>query len=169
MAAALCQGRPAPGEECGGAGGARPNAFTELLSVLRTRSAAIVSAGVSSGGGGVQQRVLGRREASAVRTADRYISARLSGRNEEVLRLVAEDVRLTSSRDGVVHGKKGFADYLERVKASGRWDAARWDASRKRAEVRGLVKVVFVNVNVVAHFGFDRRGRINDIFVGTKR
>lgn len=163
---ALCDSRPTAGQECGAKSAARDanvgaGALGALLGALRSRRATAVGTGAAG--------ALGRREMSALRIANRYINARMSGRNADVLRLVADDVRLTSSRDGVVHGKKGFADYLERVKASGKWNLARWDAANKRAEVRGLVRIVFVNVNVVAHFGFDRRGRINDIYVGTKR
>jgi len=76
---------------------------------------------------------------------------------------------VTSSRDGTVSGIGAFRDYLGRIPPTGKWQSAQWNREKQRAEIRGLVKFVLVPVKVVAHFGFDRRGKINNIYVGTKK
>lgn len=156
----LCVGRPRPGVECATAG-ARP------LGGLLAPIAALVSgerARAKSTGA-----VPGRRERTLVKRADAYIAARLAGRNEEVLGLLSDNVKLTSSRDGVFAGKLDFRKYLLRVPPTGVWQRAFWNFERERAEVRGKVKVLVLPIDIVARFGFDRRGRINDIYVGTKK
>ncbi len=110
-----------------------------------------------------------RREGALVRTADRYIAARLANQHGQLLGLVAPDVTLTSSRDGTHRGRAEFLRYLRRVPPTGKWERATWNAKQQKAEVRGVVKIVFVNVGVIARFGFDRRGKIRDIYVGTKK
>jgi len=112
---------------------------------------------------------VGNRERSMVRKADEYMAARLSGSTQKVLNLVSPDIRLTSSRDGTVSGIGAFRDYLGRIPPTGKWQSAQWNREKQRAEIRGLVKFVLVPVKVVAHFGFDRRGKINNIYVGTKK
>lgn len=160
----LCVGRPRAGVDCGAAGGGRP--LGGLLAPLASLvgGARSPSHGVAGG-----QATLGRRERGLVRRADAYIAARLAGRKEEVLGLLSDSVKLTSSRDGVFAGKMEFRKYLMRVSATGVWERAFWNFERERAEVRGRVKVLVVPIDVVARFGFDRRGLINDIYVGTKR
>lgn len=86
-----------------------------------------------------------------------------------MLALVSNDVKLLSSRDGEVNGKKQFSKYLSTVKPTGAWNRATWDFENQQAEIKGTVRVLFVNVNVVAHFGFHRNGKINSIYVGTTR
>ena len=168
----VCTGRPLPGAECVDSRAYAPNLLGALFAQLSARAAALrdMASAVTPTGlptaAPLAPVSLGKQAHTAVRTADKYMQARLAGRNADVLRLVADDVRLTSSRDGVVHGKKHFANYLQRVKAIGVWNAAQWDQTKQRAEVRGIVKVLFVNVNVVAHFGLDRRGKISDIYIG---
>lgn len=108
-------------------------------------------------------------EAGRVRAAERYMKARLAGQNDDVLRLVTDDIILTSSRDGVVEGKSKFADYISKVKPTGQWRKAHWNGSIGKAEVAGTVRILMVSVPVVAHFGFDRKGKISRIYVGTRR
>lgn len=97
------------------------------------------------------------------------MSARLAGRTDEVLRLVSDDVRLESSRDGRFQGRHQFRRYLEKVKPTGTWKQATWNSAIGKAEVLGNVRILMVNVGVVAHMGFNRAGKINDIYVGTRR
>lgn len=94
---------------------------------------------------------------------------RKAGRVEELLRLVSDDVVLESSRDGRHAGRDGLERYVRRVKPVGRWEKAAWNEEMGRAEIKGLVKILVVSVNVTAHFGFDRRGKINQIYVGTRK
>lgn len=108
-------------------------------------------------------------ERRRLEAAERYIAARVAGRNDEVLSLVTDDVELTSSRDGKVVGKNQFRSYLSKVKPSGIWKAATWNRAIGKAEILGNVKILMVNVGVVAHFGFNRSGKINRISVGTRR
>lgn len=108
-------------------------------------------------------------EQQKVQSAERYMAARLSGRNEEVLRLVADDVVLQSSRDGRVAGKHSFRDYIARVKPSGTWRKPTWNRSLNVAEVMGNVRILMLNVPVVAHFTFNSHGKIARINIGTRR
>lgn len=97
------------------------------------------------------------------------MSARLSGRNEDVLRLVSEDVVLKSSRDGLVSGKNDLRDYLARVKPVGVWRKATWNRAIGVAQVIGNVRILMVSVGVVANFGFNRCGKISHIEISTRR
>lgn len=108
-------------------------------------------------------------ERRRVEKAATYMSARLSGRNEDVLRLVADDVVLKSSRDGIVAGKSHLRDYLSRVKAVGSWGTPTWNRSIGVAEVTGHVRILMVNVAVMAQFGFDRHEMISKIDIATRR
>lgn len=119
--------------------------------------------GIGSVGAGA---LLERRRLHA---AERYMSARMAGRNEDVLRLVAEDIELESSRDGRFAGKEAFRRYLGKVKATGTWKAATWNRAIGKAEILGNVRILMVNIGVVAHLGFNRAGKINRIYVGTRR
>lgn len=104
-----------------------------------------------------------------LRTAESYMSARLAGRNADILPLIADSIVLVSSRDGQVRGKPDFERYLSRVKASGTWRKPTWNATISRAQVLGNVRILMLNVGVVAHFGFDRAGRIDRIDITTRR
>lgn len=97
------------------------------------------------------------------------MAARLAGRTDDVMRLVTNDVLLESSRDGSVAGKEQFRKYLGRVKPTGTWKRATWNRTVGKAEILGNVRILMVNVGVIAHFGFDRAGKINRIYVGTRR
>ena len=108
-------------------------------------------------------------EKGRIQAAQKYMTARLAGKHEDVLRLVTDDIQLESSRDGRVVGKKQFKAYLQKAKPTGTWEAARWNYAIGKAEIRGRVKILMVRVGVIAHFGFDRHGKINQIYVGTQR
>lgn len=108
-------------------------------------------------------------EKGRIEAAQKYMTARLAGKHEDVLRLVTDDIQLESSRDGRVVGKKQFKVYLQKAKPTGTWEAARWNGAIGKAEIRGRVKILMVRVGVIAHFGFDRNGKINQIYVGTQR
>ena len=110
-----------------------------------------------------------RAQTRHVETAEKYMSARLAGRNDEILRLVSDDVKLESSRDGTVVGADNFSSYLSRVKPTGNWKPATWNKAMGKAEVQGNVRILMINVPVIAHFGFNRGGKINQIYVGTKK
>lgn len=112
---------------------------------------------------------LSRLENRRLQTAEQYMSARLQGRNEDVLRLVTDDVLLNSSREGMVVGASDFSSYLSRVKPTGTWKAATWNKSIGKAEILGNVKILMISVPVIAHFGFDRGAKISQIYVGTRR
>lgn len=158
---AVCSGPPQDGHACGAAP-APPQAVVAALTavldfVRRPRRPAPLDAPV----GPVQRR--------RVAAAERYMSARLAGRNDDVLRLVADDVQLESSRDGRVAGKEQFKSYLGRVKPTGTWKPATWNRAIGKAEILGNVKILMVNVGVVAHLSFNRAGKISRIYVGTRR
>lgn len=105
-----------------------------------------------------------------LRTAARYMHLRqLGGREADLERLVATDVVLTSSRDGVHAGRAAFGRYVRKVRPIGDWKDVTWNGAKGTAEARGIVRVVCVSVSVVAVFGFDGRGKINRIFVGRAR
>lgn len=108
-------------------------------------------------------------ERQKVESAERYMAARLSGRNEELLRLVADDVVLQSSRDGRVAGKPSFRNYIARVKPTGTWRKPTWNRTLNVAEVMGNVRILMLNVPVVAHFAFNAHGKITRINIGTRR
>lgn len=112
---------------------------------------------------------LNMAEESRLEKARSYMSARLAGRNEDALRLVSDDVVLRSSRDGEVHGKVGLREYFTRVKAIGSWGTPTWNRAIGVAQIAGNVKILMVNVAVVAQFGFDRQERISRIDISTKR
>lgn len=140
----------------------------QLFADVRARFANFTS---GFGGGGKVGGVgggLARQEAVAVLAADRYITARLAGSTDELMRMVSSDVTLTSGRDGKYQGRAAFGDYLRKVAPTGRWERASWNAPMCRAEVRGLVKIVFVPVPVIAHFALDNKGKIRDIYVGKR-
>lgn len=168
---ALCAGPPLAGEDdCHKAArGGTVDLLAQLERVVASVTARFASFGDGAGGNARgRARGLGRRETMAVQAADRYIAARLAGNAAGVLALVAGDVTLTSSRDGRYVGRKAFEGYLAKVPPSGKWEAAEWNKPLKRAEVRGMVKVVFVPIPVVAHFSFDKKGLINAIYVGRR-
>lgn len=104
-----------------------------------------------------------------IQSAQNYMEARLSGRNEQVLRLVSDDVTLVSSRDGKYVGKNSLKSYISNVKPSGRWSKPTWNRSLNMAEVKGHVKILMITIPVIAQFSFDRRGKISTINVGTRR
>ena len=108
-------------------------------------------------------------EAKRVRKAQDYMTARLEQRNEDVVNLVSDDIELVSSRDGRIVGKSHFRDYIGRVKPTGTWKPAAWNESIGKAEILGTVRILMINVGVVAHFGFDRTDKINQIYVGTRK
>jgi hypothetical protein len=115
------------------------------------------------------ERAVGRTlGGKCVRVAQQYMTYRQEGRLNELLRLVADDVELDSSRDGHFRGKPEVEKYIRRVKPRGTWQRATWNEQERRAEVRGLVTFLRFNVNVLAHFGFNRSGEINRIYVGVK-
>lgn len=161
MPQALCAGPPAPGEDCNKTGGS-----VDVLAHLERVVAHFTARFARSNGNGDGS--LGWREVKALKAADRYIAARLAGKASDILALVSSDVTLTSSRDGSYVGRKAFEGYLEKVPPTGKWERAEWNKPLKRAEVRGMVKVVFVPVPVLAHFTFDKRGLINAIYVGRR-
>jgi hypothetical protein len=121
----------------------------------------------SSGSGVFGGAVGGAESRRAVRAARQYMAERQAGRLEGVLGLVSDGVELRSSRDGWVRGRKEFEAYVRRVRPVGRWGEPEWNAARRRAEVRGVLKVVMVSVAVTAHFRVDRFGKIDQIYVGT--
>lgn len=120
----------------------------------------------SSGAAGAGMSGAQRRR---VRFAERYMAARIAGRHDDVLRLVSDDVVLRSSRDGRIEGKTGLRDYLLRVKPVGVWRKPTWNDAIGVAQVVGNVRILMVNVGVVAHFGFDRQNKITRIDISTKR
>lgn len=164
----LCRGRPKPHQRCDDESTPKPGflaAVDSVRSFLLERQAfgtTPAAAKPPSPTGNIVQR---RR----VQTADRYMAARLAGRTDEVLRLVTNDVQLESSRDGKITGKDSFKQYLARVKPTGMWKRATWNRAMGKAEVLGNVKILMVNVGVIAHFGFDRSGKINQVYVGTRK
>ncbi|CAN8073174.1 unnamed protein product [Agarophyton chilense] len=103
-----------------------------------------------------------------LRVAESYMQLRMAGSNQELLNLVSEDIELQSSRDGKFVGKQQFQGYLTKVKPTGTWQNATWNNAVDRAEILGNVKILLINVGVVAHMGFDRSGKINRIYVGTR-
>lgn len=108
--------------------------------------------------------------AHGVQSAQRYMDARLAGHHDDVLQLVADNVVLTSSRDGRFDGKKSLREYMQRVKASGTWRRATWNDQLGVAQVEGRVRILMLNVAVMAHFGFDpASGKISRISIGTKK
>ena len=164
----LCKGRPTPQRPCNNDPSAKPRFMAAIHSVrdfILERDAfgpkSRVAKLASPPGNGRQQR--------RVQTAERYMAARLAGQTDEVLRLVTDDVELESSRDGKVAGKDRFKGYLTRVKPTGTWKRATWNTAMGKAEILGNVKILMVNVGVIAHFGFNRSGKINQIYVGTRR
>lgn len=108
-------------------------------------------------------------EERRVEKAACYMSARLAGRNEDALRLVSDDVILRSSRDGTVHGKAELRQYFMRVKAIGTWGKPTWDRSIGVAQIAGNVRILMVNVAVLAQFGFDKQDRISRIDIAAGR
>lgn len=159
----ICSGRPTPDNPCFDSSKSRPvpSVLTVLQAVrdflLQRRNSPILA---SSFGPNVQHQ--------RVELAQRYMSARLAGRTEEILELVSDDVRLESSRDGKLEGREQFRKYLTRVKPVGTWKAATWNREIGRAEILGSVKILLVNVGVVARMGFNKAGQINEIYVGTR-
>lgn len=114
----------------------------------------------------------GRRPWNAdrnVNKAQRYMKLRIQGNVDDILKLVSDDVVLKSSRDGEFRGKAQFEKYVRTVKPTGSWQNASWNDEKKRAEIRGLVRILRIPVAVVAHFGFNRSGQIDSIVVGTQR
>lgn len=108
--------------------------------------------------------------AHGVQSAQRYMDARLAGRHDDVLQLVADNVVLTSSRDGRFDGKNRLREYMQRVKASGTWRKATWNDQLGVAQVEGRVRILMLNVAVMAHFGIDpASGKISRIRIGTKK
>lgn len=108
-------------------------------------------------------------EESRVEKAASYMSARLAGRNEDALRLVSDNVVLRSSRDGEVNGKAELRQYFTRVKAIGSWERPTWNRSIGVAQIAGNVRILMVNVAVVAQFGFDKQELISRIDIAPKR
>ena len=162
----LCQNRPTPGNDCTTA-----NAVPDISTTIRgtiTSIVTFVSTRLAQSTNGEQDKI-GRRETGYIQTANRYINARLANEHKQILNLITSDIRLTSSRDGQYRGRDEFLRYLSKVPPTGKWSKATWNVHTKQAEVRGIVRVVFVNINVIARFGFDNRGKIRDIYVGTKR
>lgn len=104
-----------------------------------------------------------------VQSAENYMEARLAGRNDDVLKLVADDVILQSSRDGRVEGKQKLRDYITRVKATGSWKKPTWNNSLGVAEVLGNVRILMLSIPVVARFTFNGHGKISRISIGTRR
>lgn len=160
---AICSGRPTPDNPCFDR--SQNRVTPSLLAVLKTVRNFLFQRPNSpilapSLGHGTQR--------EQVELAQRYMSARLAGRTEEVLRLVSDDVRLESSRDGKVEGREQFRKYLTRVKPIGTWKAATWNREIGKAEILGSVRIFLVNISVVARMGFNRAGKINEIYVGTR-
>lgn len=112
---------------------------------------------------------MGDVQSRRVKIAERYIQARLAGRTSEILGLVSDDIRLESSRDGTFVGKKAFEKYLTKAKATGTWKQPTWNTKRNMAEITGHINILMVKIGVVAYLGFNRRGKINNISVGTKK
>ncbi|KAI0563075.1 NTF2-like protein [Gracilaria domingensis] len=108
------------------------------------------------------------RERRQLQLAESYIQLRMAGNNQKLLNLVSEDVELQSSRDGKFVGKQQFENYLSKVKPTGIWQNATWNNAINRAEILGNVKILMVNVGVVAHMGFNKSGKIDRIYVGTR-
>lgn len=160
----LCSGPPSSGASCGDEPRPKPGILAAVDSVrnfLRERQAVSAPKRTESAGNVAQRR--------RVEMAERYMTARLAGRTDDVLRLVTNDVLLESSRDGRFAGKEQFRKYLGRVKPTGRWKSATWNRAMGKAEILGNVRILMVNIGVIAHFGFDRAGKINRIYVGTRR
>lgn len=164
----LCSGRPTSTRPCNDETRPKPvflAAVDTVRNFLRERQAVVAVSGTGKLGDSANGIVHRRR----IQTAESYMAARLAGRTDDVLRLVADDVLLESSRDGKVSGKEHFRNYLGRVKPTGTWKKATWNRSIGKAEVLGNVKILMVNIGVIAHFGFDRAGKINRIYVGTRK
>lgn len=107
-------------------------------------------------------------EGRHLKVAENYISARIARQNDEVLKLVSNDVKLVSARDGTYEGKVNFREYLDKVKPTGSWKPATWNESLGKAEVLGTVRFLMINVGVLARFGFDTSGKIKEIHVGQR-
>lgn len=159
--AAVCSGRPTRGQQCDAKPARNPVVLAAVDAVRNFL--ARTSTPTKSANARVSTQQLRR-----VAVAEKYIAARLAGRNDDVLKLVSEDIELRSSRDGTHAGKRAFSQYLQRVKPTGTWKPATWNRAIDKAEILGNVKILMLNVGVVAHLAFDRRGKINRIYVGTR-
>lgn len=159
----MCSGRPTADNPCvdNSSNGIPPPIRAAINTVrnfmLQRRNAAPLALSISS-----------NTQKQRVELAQRYMSARLAGRTEEVLKLVSDDVRLESSRDGKVEGREEFRKYLTKVKPTGIWRAATWNRTIGKAEILGSVRILMINVGVVARMGFNKAGKINEIYVGTR-
>lgn len=159
-------GAGAPG---GGAVGMGGTPWNTMMAQVQTLWGRRVNVGVLRG----KNNVAGpsrKTQSSFIESTERYMTARMAGRHDDVLRLVTDDVVLDSSRDGRVEGKRKFGDYLRRVKACGTWQKAEWNDLLGVTQIEGKVKILMLNVNVMARFGFDHRsGKIQNITIGTKK
>ena len=101
----------------------------------------------------------------------RYVQYRQDCNADKLLKLLADDIVLTSSRDGTFTGKEEFAQYLTQVPPVGTWDPP-MQASFKNGEtvyvVNGTVPAFFMNWPVEAVFTVNKEGLIRKIDVQRK-
>jgi len=96
-----------------------------------------------------------------VAIVSKYMEHRQAQRNDEVLKLVADNVKLISARDGTFDGKAAFLEYLSKTEPTGTWEDPHDDGAT--ISVPGKVKVALINWSIRATFTFNSNDLIEKI------